>query len=78
MQQYPKVDYRYVVGVDFDYSEFSLLDFSSTNTNRFQSEGRKGAAAALSKGPGVESDRIFKKVHAERNGQWVVSIVELS
>lgn len=69
MQQYPKVDYRYVVGVDFDYSEFSLLDFSSTNTNRFQDEGRKAAAAALSKGPGVEADRIFNKVHALRKGQ---------
>lgn len=47
MQQFPDVDYRYIVGVDFDYSGTSLLDFSPENTNAFQQHGREAAANAL-------------------------------
>mmetsp|Transcript_33355 Transcript_33355/g.24103 ORF Transcript_33355/g.24103 Transcript_33355/m.24103 type:complete len:174 (-) Transcript_33355:186-707(-) len=35
MLEFPDVDYRYIIGVDFDYSGVSLLNFSPNNTDGF-------------------------------------------
>lgn len=69
MQAYPGAYFRYVVGVDFDMSGHSLLDFDPSNTDYFQTEGRKAAANALAEGPNVQAQKIYDEVHAQRTSQ---------
>lgn len=35
MKEFPDVDYRYIIGVDFDFAGASMLNFSPDNTDGF-------------------------------------------